>query len=232
MKAKHVAACMAALFGISTVAIAPADAQNLNSILRNLGLRGGGSSVNEAQVQSNIQVGMNNISNQIQAGIRDGRLTVDEQAMLNAEMNRISNMHSSFSLNGYTNAEVQEILSAFTNLNNMLSTALNNANTTIGFGGYNQYNYNNPSNYLGYPTSYNNVLSLRNKISNDINLAVSRGHLSASQAASLRAELRDINQSINNRTVRGNLNINPLVRRLVSLEQRVNNAIAGGSFWF
>jgi hypothetical protein len=114
----------------------------------------------------------------------------------------------------------------------MLSTALNNANTTIGFGGYNQYNYNNPSNYLGYPTSYNNVLSLRNKISNDINLAVSRGHLSASQAASLRAELRDINQSINNRTVRGNLNINPLVRRLVSLEQRVNNAIAGGSFWF
>lgn len=238
MQTKKIATTLALLVGLSTVALQPASAQSdLNRILDALGVRGGGGgssgfAADQARIRTNITTGLNNIATQISAGITSGQLTIDEQATLNAEFNRVRIMNDSFMADGgYTNAEVSEILAAFSSMNTMISANLNNG-LNIGVL--------NPGTGLGgLPvTDYNSVISLRNSIRASIDDGVDDGTLTSAEAAQLRSDLNRISAQINRRTVRGNLNLNPVVRRLIALEQRVDrlttdNSFAGyGNWWY
>jgi hypothetical protein len=125
----------------------------------------------------------------------------------------------------------------------MVATAIGNTNTIGGIGtlpgtypgnswGNNWGNY--PSNFR----DYNSVISLRNSVNARINTGVSNGSLTTAEANMLRADFNRINAQLDRRNLRGNLNFNPVVRRLVALDQRVTQMIndsrfAGyGNWWY
>jgi hypothetical protein len=236
MRKMRTAAAIAIAIGLSSALVAPAHAQSdIERALRGLlGGRGGsGLAANQGTIQANIQTGLSNISASLNSGVTSGQISLDERASLNAEFNRIQAMHSQFMFDGgYTNNEVQQILSAFSNMNNMIASATNNGiGTNIGttFPG---------SIYNGNFGNFNQVLSLQNNVLSRINAGVASGALTRSEARILRDDYNRIAAQLNRRNVRGNLNMNPVVRRLVALDSRVtqmvnDNQFAGRGYpWF
>lgn len=250
MKTNKIAVAAALVLGLSSVALQPASANDLTNLINRLtgynGVGTNGLAGNQGLIQSNMSTGLNNIAAQISSGTSSGQLTIDEQASLSAELNRIRSMNDSFMLGGYTNDEVNQLLSSLSGLNSMLSSALSNGSSNIGYGGsiynngyYNNGYYNNGYNngYYGGISDFNSVVSLRNNVRAHIDSGVASGRLSAYEASSLRTDLNRISAQLDRRALRGNLNTNPTVRRLLSLDQRVNqlindNQYAGRGFYF
>lgn len=168
MNKKNYALAIAALMGCSALGLQPASANDLSNILGRLS--GGNVNYgNQSQIQSNIQVGMTNLQTQIQQAVSTGRMSPIEASNINAEMNRASAMNNDFMRDGvYSASEVQQMLSEFTNLNNMVSAATSGSvNTNVGYGnrGY--------SNNVGYGSNFGYGASRRD----DSNLGYnSRGY--------------------------------------------------------
>jgi hypothetical protein len=233
MKDKNVALAIAALMGLSTVALQPASASDLTRILGRLG----GGSVNygnQAQIQSNIQVGMTNLQTQIQQNVASGRISPIEASNINAEMNRVAAMNNDFLRDGvYSASEVQQMLNQFNNLNTMVSTATSgtlNSNLGYGYGNYN--GYNNYDSRFGYGNRFapssSNVLSLQNRISSNISAAVSRRRMSVRSANNMRYELNTIVAKLNRPGLRVSKR-NSLMSQLRSLDRQV--ASIGGIYY-
>lgn len=232
---RRIAIAVAALIGLSTAVISPANAaSDLEKVLRLLGgysdtYSGGTLVPNQATVQANVNTGLTNLAAQISAGVSSGQLTLDEQATLNAELNRLRSLHTSYMVDGgYSAFEVETMLSGFNSMNSLLATNLNNG---INIAGSTTTSGNL---YMG---DYNSVINLRNSLRTRINTAVANGDLTVAEANMLRAEFNRISSQLNRRTLRGNLNYNPLVRRLTALDHRVtqmidDNRYAGGNWWF
>ncbi len=244
---KTAVAIIAMLVGLSATAFQPAEAQNFRDILNRLGGVSGsglGFAPNQGMIQSNISTGLTNISSQISAGVSSGQLTFDEQSTVNMELSRVRMMNDSFLADGgYSNAEVQQILSAFSNLNSVIAThTANGINTGIntansGFG----YNIGNGGYGWSAPnlSNYNAVINLQNGVQARINQGLANGSLTTWEANSLRNDYANISAQLNRRNVRGNLNVNPVVRRLANLDRRLNqlmndnnNRYADRGGWF
>lgn len=81
--------------------------------------------------------------------------------------------------------------------------------------------------------NYNDVMGLRTQLSSRIDQAQSRRAISPVEASSLRNELNQIARQMNRQSVSGNFRNNNLVRRLESLDTRLNNMLSSrGSRWY
>lgn len=131
---RNIALSAALLLGLASLAPQPASAIDFTRIVNRLtGYRDGYNNGNQAQIRSNINVGVSNLQAQISQGIASGKLTPREQADLNFRLNRIERMDATFMADGmYSTGEVNQILSEFNNVNNMLSASLNNRITGGG----------------------------------------------------------------------------------------------------
>lgn len=243
---KLLAATIALVAGTGFTA-QPAQSQNfLNDLFNNYGIgpRFGGSdrmAGNQALISSNFQTRYNQLTSEIQSHINSGQLTPEEASILQAELNRINNMQLSLAAGGFTNSEAQMVVDAFTGLTTQLQVAASNTitlNNNFG-GGYG----NNPYGY-GYGwrngsynmPNYTSVTQLQNSILTRINRGLASGHLTQSEANSLRNQYNEISRQINRRTVRGNVNMNPVVRRLMALDRDLtrqlrDNQVAGRRWW-
>jgi hypothetical protein len=241
---KILAATVALVAGTGLMA-QPAQSQNfLSDLFSNYGIgtRFGGDRVaaNQALISSNFQTRYNQLTSEIQSHINSGQLTPEEASILQAELNRINNMQLSYSAGGFTNMEAQMVVDAFSSLTNQLQASASNTitvNNNFGFGGNNPYGYGygwrNGSYYL---PNYNSVTQLQNSILTRINRGLASGHLTQSEANRLRNDYNQISRQINRRTVRGNINMNPVVRRLMALDRDLtrqlrDNQVAGSRWW-
>ena len=204
---------------------------------------------NQAMIDNNMETGFANYENQISTGINSGHITPAEAAQLRGELNDIMSMRNLYAAGGYSQNEVSSLLNSFNNLNAHISSAVNNSATNVAGNGYWGGNYGGPygSNYngnsrLGYHPnfdySFNNYSQLtnwRNGLSMRIERARQRGVISPGEAVAMRNEYNNIISRMNQRQMNGNYGRgNWLVRRLESLDQRLNNAIAarGGNRFF
>jgi hypothetical protein len=206
MKTRNIAAALVALMGLSSYAVQSASASDLSRVLGSLtGYRSGGyiNSGNQAQIRSNISLGMNNLQNSISQAIAAGQLDSVEQANLRAQLNRIEDMDNSFSADGvYSQSEVSQLLSEFTNMNNSLSVAIStSAGGSIGsrYGnGYgNSYNYGRTYSNINSGIGYGNLSNMRTRISADISTALANGRISRYQANRMRNELNTLSYRMN-----------------------------------
>jgi hypothetical protein len=231
MKTRNIAAALVALMGLSSLAVQSASANDLSKILGSLtGYRSGGyiNSGNQGQIRANIDTGISNLQNQISLGISSGKLDSVEQADLQARLNRVQDLDNRFSMDGvYTPGEVSQILSEFTNMNNMLTTALN---TGASFNGNLGYGYNNGYSRFGTGIGYGNLANMRARISTNISTALSRGEISNFQARQMRSELNNISYQLNSNLSVSNRRL--LMNRLASLNSRLDAAIAGRSRYY
>lgn len=258
MKTSKIGLAAAVILGFSSVAMQPASANDITNIINRLGgLNGTGSGQfagNQAMIQSNIQTGMSNIQAQLSVGVNSGQLTLDEQAAIRAEMSRVQGLNSSFLADGgYTTSEVNQILSAFTGLNNLISSSMSNGSNIAGNGGFgygNGYHDHHDHGYgngngngwgngygNGSGMTFNSVVSLQNSVRARINAGVASGELTRFEANQLRSEYARIASQLTRRSLRGNLNVNPSVRRLQSLDARVtqmidDNRYANSDSWY
>lgn len=251
---KAISAALSLVALASTVLIQPQSA-SANDIERILGRVMGGSTglnggVNQVQIQTNVQTGLANLQSQLQTGINNGSITASEAASINAELARVTAMHNSFLYGGYTNDEVSQVLSSFTQLNSMIASATAGGYSgsigTLPYGNYGNYGNHNYGNYgnhnygnSAYFGDYNSVISLRSSVQSRINAGVANGSLTRAEADQLRWELTQISRQINRRQMAGNLNNNPIVRRLSNLDSRLdqmmnNNRYAGraNNWWY
>lgn len=220
---------LSAAIGLAlTLASAPAvQAQNLLDILRgyvNSHRHSGGRILpNSASVQYTVDSGISNYYNEISSGVASGRLTAGEEAALRHELNLLIAMRDRFmSDGGYSGAESNEMVAAFNRLNGMIAASLNNGNVAFG----------RPWGGGAYPT-FDSVVSLQARVRARINRAAANGSISAAQTFQLRSEYQQIARQLNRRTMSGNLNAHPTVRRLIALDRRLSNAIAArGTRWF
>ena len=223
----------------------PAQSQNfLNDLFNNYGIgnRFGSDRMasNQALISSNFQTRYNQLTSEIQSHINSGQLTPEEASILQAELNRINQMQLAYGAGGFTNNEAQMVVDAFTGLTNQLQASASNTitlNNNFGIGGSNPYGYGYGWRNGSYNLpNYNSVTQLQNSILTRINRGLASGHLTQSEANNLRNQYNQISRQINRRTVRGNINMNPVVRRLTALDRDLtrqlrDNQVAGSRRW-
>lgn len=220
------------LMFVGAASIQSASADSITTFLRNyLDLPStvhSGFAQNQGLIQSNINTGLSRTSSEISSGVASGRLTPSEAATLNAELNRVTSLHNSFMADGgYTNIEVQQILSAFNNMNNLVASYLNNNDIASGttFGG------------ITMPSDWQSVISLQTSIRNKIRDGLDDGTLSPAEARMLRSEYYQISRRLQRRQMWGNPDVSPFVRQLVVLDRRIDDLagekeFAGRGFWW
>lgn len=242
------------------VNLQPANANDLTNLLRghlNNTSWDRGMHPNQALIENNLNQGIQNYNTTIATGVNAGQITPAEEAQLRSELNRIMSMRASYAMGGYTESEVQDLLNTFNNFNSQITAMSQNTATNVAGGGYWGGNYGGPygSNYanlggyyggstrydLGYNPNFNynwgnydQLTSWRSGLNQRIERARQRGIITSAEAVSMRNEYNDVIRRMNRRTVNGNLRNNHLVRRLESLDRRLNNMIAarGGVRWF
>jgi len=230
---RKIAVALAAVLGLSSLALQSASANDLTRVLGRLGLRSGSvNGVNQATIESNIQIGMTNLNNQIQQAQAQGRLSPGAAASLNAQMDRIAQMDASFRIGGYTGGEVQQLLSEFSRMNDMVANSI--GNTTVGtyYNGY--YGGNGYGRLYGSGlgnTNYSAVLEMENRVGANLATSVANGSIDASTGASLRAQLVNLQMQLRGFRTMSVARRNSLLRQLANLDQRVTD-IAGGGFYY
>ena len=253
---KHSNSAIAATFALAMAfsLIPPAQAQNFQSILRNaLGGGGGNGFVNpnQAMIQSNIDTGLANMSNDVNVKLRGGDISSIQANALRDEINRMSSMRDSFMGDGVlSNAEVQQMLSAFTNFNTMMTGAVsvgpNSTGAQVGYGdrfgdrygdrfGSRSYNrvyrrgdggFINPSFGSGAT-----VASYRAQVGARLDQAIANRTLSGYQARQFRDEFNELNTRVSGRRfLRRDPNSDPDVQQLISLDRRLQRMVAARGY--
>jgi hypothetical protein len=214
MKARNTLALALALTVTAGLMIPPAEAQNVERLLRDaLGLRRGGSGLmpNQVTIQNNVNTGILNLQNQIQADLASGRINAAHAASLQAQLSQIMSLRDQAMMyGGYTSAQVNQILSMFQQMNSQLASLQNSGNM------------------YGWNANFGNLGSLQTSVLARINADAARGMLTPAQAQLLRNQY--------NRIISSGASRHSVRVRLQALNDRVTqfeNQTAGrGGFWY
>lgn len=203
--------------GIAAIGLQPASAQSFAEMQNFLRAQGSGGSY--AQVSNNINIGLNNVQNQISAKLASGQLSSYDASLLESRIQEVAAMSRALGSDGrYSSGEIQQLLSEMNQLNAQLSSTANfnglgyNTFNTVGLGN----NY-----YNAYPVfnNFNAVSAYQQQLLNQIN----SNRYSLAQRQMWRNEYNAISPYINRNYVSGNYGTNPYVRRMIKLQQQIRD---------
>lgn len=215
MKRKTIISSLVVI-GIAALGMQPASAQNFWDTQNYLRQHGSGG--NFAQVSNNINVGLNNVQNQLSGKVASGQLSRYEASMLQSRIQEIAAMSRALGRDGrYSTGEVQQLLSEMNQLNAQLSssggfTGLgfgSNYATTVGFGDIYNPQFNN----------FNSVTAYQQQLLNQIN----SNRYSAAQRQIWRNEYNSFSPYISRTNMNGNYGNNPYLKRMTRLQTQIRD---------
>lgn len=225
---------------ISVVTLSPASfaADYLDMLRSYMGSKGGSPSQTQDVIKANISTRQAQLESQVQAGVRSGQITPQEEQDLRSEMNRIEGVEGGFLADGKLDTwEVQTLLNDLNGYSQRLDTYLNNSTTTTAGstvrnrGWYDSYRRHGRSDEDVHNQAQlqANVDTRQAQLDSAITQGINSGYISWSEARSLQTELRRIQDNEQRYTSDGRLSFreaNELIADLDALDTKVKAAQA------
>lgn len=209
---------------LSLSAIYGAQANDLTDLLQgwvgnNYGTANHLSASHQLSTINNIQNRITQLRSDANVAVQGGQITHGEFINMNADLDRINNLQSSYAANGMTFGEAQALIG-------MLDTAATRL-TNFGYGNVSQFpNYNpRPGNY-----GFSNINERQAFIQRRIDQGVRNGRLTQFEANSLRAQLDRIGRDEANMRMGGlsGWERQTLLSRLDRLNTQLSNDLNDG----
>ena len=203
--------------GIAAIGLQPASAQSFAEMQNYLRAQSNGGGY--AQVSNNINIGLNNVQNQISAKLASGQLSSYDASMLESRIQEVAAMSRALGSDGrYSSREIQQLLGEMNQLNVQLSSA--GGFNGLGYGTYNTVGFGNNF-YTPNPVfnNFNSVTAYQQQLLNQIN----SNRYSLAQRQMWRNEYNAISPYINRNYISGNYGTNPYVRRMIRLQQQIRD---------
>lgn len=208
----------------------------MKGYLRN-SVGGAASPQTEALIKTNINTRQAQLETEVQAGVRSGQITTQEEADLRAELNRIAAAEGTFLADGsLTNWEVQTLLDDMQSFSRRLETYL--TNSSVATNSTNPWSRNSYSSWRGRNTDeeVTNRVQLQASVDtrqaaldSQIEQSLSSGILTWQQARAFENELNQIAAKETTFTADGRLSYreaNELLADLDALDGKVKAHIA------
>ncbi|HEY9871579.1 MAG TPA: hypothetical protein V6D08_20650, partial [Candidatus Obscuribacterales bacterium] len=165
---------------------------------------------NNAAVITTVDNGIANYRREISSGLASGRLTPDEAARLQAELDHIIALRDTYMLDGgYTSFEAQSMVDTFNRMNSLIATELSDRDTAISVWPYGRQ-------YPRYGANARSVSRFQDRLDARISAALAQGTITRWQANRMRWEAR----RIENRVIDGEMSPGEAMRRLITLDRR------------
>lgn len=214
MKRKTIISSLVAI-GITAIGLQPASAQSFFEVQNYLRSQANGGSY--AQVSNNINIGLNNIQNQISAKLASGQLSSYDASLLESRIQEVAAMSRALGSDGrFSSGEIQQLLSEMNQLNVQLSAA--GSFNGLGYGTYGTVGvipYTNP-----VFNNFNSVAAYQQQLLNQIN----SNRYSAAQRQAWRNQYNALSPYISRTYISGNYATNPYVRRMVRLQEQIRDS--------